>query len=112
MILLTHLAAERPIVNLDNYEAIVNYFPIEWRPEVSPFLHLSNGNGLENMPPSIAIRGYELKTHVKIDYILMWCFRPDFLKDPDFGTVYSEIMAGYHLVYGSRSRRTMLWQRN
>jgi hypothetical protein len=35
------------LVFAGNYEANTNYFPLSWKPELNPFAHLKEGNGIE-----------------------------------------------------------------
>ncbi len=107
-----YLGTTRPLIILDNYEANMGYFPVRWNDAVNPYNHLSKYEGIEGTPPYATIAEYKLTTGVTIDYILMWCYNPSFLRNEHFKTLYAEINAGYHVVYTSPSARTVLWEVN
>jgi len=107
-----YLGLEQPLILLDNYEANIGYFPVKWNENTNPYVHLSRYEGIEGVPPSASITGYEQTTGVSIDYIVMWCYQPSFLGNAHFKAFYNEINDKYHLVYSSPSKRTLLWQRN
>jgi hypothetical protein len=71
-----YLAARRGVVELENYEATSGYFPVQFRPEVDPYKHLSPGStsdaGIQGEPPTVDIARYEATTHRTIDYVLLW----------------------------------------
>jgi hypothetical protein len=47
-----YIAAERGVIDLANYEAVVDFFPLVWRPERNPAHHLAYSNGIEGHPPA------------------------------------------------------------
>jgi hypothetical protein len=75
-----YLAAEREAASLLNYEAALGYFPLRYRPEVNPFVYLDAApkaahGGLEEAPPRVDIAGYEERTGVRVDCVLLWDLR-------------------------------------
>jgi hypothetical protein len=107
-----YMAATKPLVILDNYEANMGYFPIRWRQEVNPYNHLSKRNGIEGIPPFAEIENYSKTTGVTIDNILLWCYDSSCNKDADFAVLYKEIMHNYHRVYSDQYGNTLLYERN
>jgi hypothetical protein len=107
-----YLGLDQPLIILDNYEANINYFPVQWRSAVNPYMLLASGEGFEAILPFAAIAAYKQASGVSIDYIVMWCFQPSFLANEHFNTLYDEIRRGYHIAYTSPTKRTILWQRN
>jgi hypothetical protein len=106
------MAATKPLVILDNYEANMGYFPIRWKEEVNPYNHLSKRNGIEGIPPYAEIENYSKTTGVTIDNILLWCYDSSYNKDADFAVLYEEIMHNYHRVYSDQYGNTLLYERN
>jgi hypothetical protein len=106
------MGTEKPMIILDNYEANMGYFPLNWKEGVNPYHHLSTGNGIEGQPPGADIAGYTKNTGVQIDYILMWCYDAKVADDDGYYKLQAQIDAGYHRVYASPSGRTMLWEKN
>jgi hypothetical protein len=107
-----YLGAAKAVIILDNYEANMGYFPLLWKENVNPYAHLSQFEGIEGQPPYVDIKSYKNKTGVTIDYILMWCYDSSAPKNEHFRQLYSEINIGYHQIYSSASRRTVLYQKN
>jgi hypothetical protein len=64
-----HIAAQRRIVELDNYEGNTTYFPVMFREEVNAFRHMGT---LEAQPPKVDIQAYVAKTGGRVDYVLVW----------------------------------------
>ncbi len=86
-----YLAADKPLIMLDNYEANAGYFPVSWLPAVNPYHHLGRGRGIEGMPPAGDIAGYEQTTHRAIDYVLLSGYEPHFLSDTGFNRLARQV---------------------
>ena len=50
-----YLGVEKRLVLLDNYEANTGYFPLRWRPEVNPYVHLGPFAAQESQPPPVRV---------------------------------------------------------
>ncbi len=77
-----HLAVSRHVVNLANYEATTGYFPILYRPDVNPYLHMGKDeqvldHGLHTVPPRVDLLEYQKSTGQPVDYIVIWGLRAD-----------------------------------
>jgi hypothetical protein len=64
-----YLAAERGVIDLDNYEAESGVFPLVFRPEVDPAVFIQH---MEDDPPTPDLLAYPSKTGRHIDYVLVW----------------------------------------
>ncbi|HYE20490.1 MAG TPA: hypothetical protein VEA69_18730 [Tepidisphaeraceae bacterium] len=71
-----YIAVRRGAVDLRNYEARTDHFPVRFRDEVSPFAHLTSGNGLEQIPPRVLFDKFE-RAGGRVDYVLIWGRAPD-----------------------------------
>jgi len=107
-----YMGMKEPLIVLDNYEANMGFFPLQWNQETNPYYHLNTGEGMEAHRPFVDIDRYKKESGVTIDYILMWCYDQSFLGDADFKKLYENINAGYHLVYTSPTGRTILYEKN
>jgi len=107
-----YIGTQNPEIILDNYEANMGYFPVNWQKNINPYNLLSKQQGIEAIPPYAQISDYKKTTGVTVDYILMWCYNPSFLKDAYFQQLYSEIQSGYHIIYTSPSGRSILYAAN
>lgn len=69
-----YVAAARPLISLDNYEANTAYFQTAWLPSVNPFTQLcASGNcNIEGRPTSADIAGYQTRAQRSIDFVLLW----------------------------------------
>lgn len=109
---LHYTGSEKPLILLDNYEANAGYFPLQWRYTVNPYTHLSRNTGIEGQPPGADIAAYQQVSGTPIDYLVMWCYDPIALQKEHYRSLDSQIKSMYHLVYTSRSKRTVLYERN
>lgn len=107
-----YLAADKSVVMLDNYEANMGYFPLQWRNEVNPYYHLSIGQGIEHTPPHASLKGYEEQSGVKVDYILLCGFDSSFLANDTFAAFYAEIARDYHVAHTSPLHTATLMERS
>ncbi|HEX4966354.1 MAG TPA: hypothetical protein VF173_36435, partial [Thermoanaerobaculia bacterium] len=105
-----YAAAEKRLVDLSLYEANEDYFPIYYRPELNPYLHLSVGLlGIEQEPPRAEILAYPQRTGGRVDYVLIWGLRPERLGEPGVRTVMDQVAAGYDVVWRAPDGRVTLY---
>lgn len=107
-----YLTTSAPTLVLDNYEANTGYFPLNWRPDLDPFVHLARWPGLQAGPPNAAIEEYRAKTGIVINNVLMMNFDPSFRQHETGKTLIAEVERDYHIVYTSPTGRTILYERN
>ena len=107
-----YIGTEKPLIFLDNYEALTGYFPLLWTYKTNPYAHLSTFEGIEGQPPSADISGYYNSSGVRIDYILMWCYDSSYLDKGHYRQLSAQIDSSYRLLYVSPTRRTILYERN
>ena len=110
-----YIALERTIVDLRNYQARKDYFPLRLRPEKSPDLYLTSeavpdktGEGLSHLdyPPfSINLSRYEAATGCPVDYVLFW--GPFQRYEEDVGGLLEQLRPRYELVHVSEPRGLM-----
>jgi hypothetical protein len=106
-----YIAAQRNAVDLRDYEARTDHFPVRFRPELNPYKHLAVGKGLDQVPPKIDIRNFR-KQGGEVDYVLIWGI-PERLKD-DPGTIalHEQLKStGYEQIPLQGAKRTELWKR-
>jgi hypothetical protein len=105
-----YLAAERRLVDLDNYEANSGYFPLRFRPEVEPYIHMGKdrrlpGFGLEAVPPCVDFLDYPTNTGQEVDYVLIWAVSDDLRKHPCTASIYEQLdKGGFKLIHTSPQR--------
>ena len=99
-----HIAAQRRIVELDNYEGNTTYFPVLFRYELNAFQHMGT---LEAQPPKVDIPAYVAKTGGRVDYVLVWNIREGQRDHPDTKSIQRQLAEGYHLIHTSEPRGMM-----
>lgn len=103
------LGAERnkAMILLNNYEAEINYFPVNWTPGMNPRSSIS-GMIPGNYPPTGNILMYEQQSGRRIDYVLLQ-------NDRDWGTADDALRAQldslYTSVYTDPNRYVVLYKR-
>lgn len=100
----------KSLILLNNYEADIPYFPIQWRPGVSP-LYKIPGMIPGQYPPCDDFRKYEKQSGKKIDYILLqnssgFSLSPACVKD-----LISNIDSSFNKVYVSPLKYVVLYKR-
>ena len=109
-----YAAVAKHAVDLRNYEAGLDYFPVRFKAAFNPYKHLAvmNGkqNGLEMVPQRIDLPGYTEKTHGRADYVLIWAV-PENLKDhPDTLETFRQLHQAYQRIYTSATGKAELWK--
>lgn len=104
-----YLSVGVPVIVLDNYEAHTGYFPLKWKEERDPYIHLGN---IEAVPPTANIQQYEAKAGVKIDYVALYDNDPGFAQDTGFASLLLYLSGQYHIIYSSTTGKTILYERN
>lgn len=107
-----YIGADKKILVLDNYEANTGYFPLDWRSEVNPYIHLNRYRGIEGMPPGGGPVQYKQITGVNIDYILLLNYEPSFAGHIDFMELKTQLDTAYHEIYRTKSGNTVLLMSN
>lgn len=113
-----HIAIDRRAVDLRNYEAGLDYFPVRFRPAVDPFKHLAEldaqgNNGLMAVPQLVNIARYEASTHVPVEYVLLWGLQavPESKRDANTRRMLDLLRAEYEPIFTSVGGRAQLWHR-
>jgi len=70
-----HIAVQRGIVDLSNYEAHENIFPLMFRPHLKPSVHIWYGSQWQF--PQVDFQSYPHRTGARVDYVLVWNTREE-----------------------------------
>jgi hypothetical protein len=100
-----HIAARKPVVDLNNYEASKNYFPVVFRRRVNPFTQIGIGRyectpALQ--PPRVEFLTYPERTGGRVDFVIVWGASDAQRRHPDGAAVFRQLEAGYELVHTSQ----------
>jgi hypothetical protein len=99
----SRLAASRGLLNVDNYQADVLYFPVIFRPRANPYPLL--GASLDRMPACVHIGRFNRLAVRPIDFVLLWGTGQADENDPCVAATLRQVTEGYRLVYVSPQRR-------
>jgi hypothetical protein len=107
-----YIAAQRHAVDLRNYEAKTDHFPVRFREEVNPYKWLAVGQGLDRIPPVIDVEGFRRRGG-EIDYVIIWGVPPAMREEPGTVALYHQLKTrGYVQVSLEGTRRVELWKRH
>ena len=103
---LAGLLTPRAIVDLNNYEASLEYFSTRFQTDRSPYPALGTMRELEEAPPVFDITRYEKETAGRVDYVLFYCSNDSGGAGMKLlqSELYRRQIAGYALVRASHSR--------
>jgi hypothetical protein len=101
-----HIAVQKNVVQLVNYEARTGHFPTEFRVRSDPYMHLGDP---ERNPPCVNLATYRQRTGRAIDYVLLWKF-PEASGDPCTRLLLEQLREDYQPIFTSESGRARLYQ--
>lgn len=106
-----YAGAGKPLIIMDNYAANTGYFPFIWIPESNPYLNLSISPGHEDQLPNADIVHYEFESRKTIDYIVTWCYEPEYRNTAHVDSLFKFIEKNYDIAAVSSNGRAMLYER-
>jgi hypothetical protein len=101
---INHLARQRSLLMMANYEARVGYFPVMYRDELNPYTYI-DGKVMSAQNERINFSDYEKRTggKGKIDYILVWLGRKVITNEEFSQSIYRQVEDKYELLYVSKN---------
>jgi hypothetical protein len=97
------LFAPRPFIDLCNYEANTDQFPLHFRPNRSPDGLLAKPAELEQVPPVFNIPRYETQTSGCVDYVLVYALPKSVDGSSAENNNYQTKLPAYKLIYASEA---------
>lgn len=104
-----YIAAQQRCLDLSNYQAGRSFFPMIYRRERSPYLHIARIEAIEALPAWLDLLGYPRRSGGRIDFILTWCL-PDDNSDPRVKYIKDQLQEGFKEVYVSPHRLARVFQ--
>ncbi|NQS89910.1 phage holin family protein, partial [Patescibacteria group bacterium] len=96
-----YIAAEKHIIELHNYEAKKDWFPMKFHEDLNPYIHIKS----DRQPTTAsALRSYCEKTGVNVDYVLVWGEEMD---RKETKRHLKQLEGDYELIYTSPQRGLM-----
>ena len=105
-----YIAAARGAVDLRNYEANTDHFPVRFLPERNPYDKLAVGKGFDMIPPRIDLARFRAAGG-EVDYILLWGVSDELREKPGTIELYQQLQSGYEPVPLPGAKWTELWKR-
>lgn len=107
-----YLAAQRHLVDLNNYQANLKYFPINFRPQLNPFkyLYLKQPKKTQSENPGVPkldLLTYQQQTDGRIDYIIIWQLQAEQKEYSNTKAIFQQVNQNYDLIFTSPSRGLM-----
>jgi hypothetical protein len=103
--------SEKHLVMLMNYEAEINYFPVNWQPGKNPRESIA-GLIPGSYPPCGDISLYEQQIKQKIDYVLIQNWRSDFENIPCVKRLIAQLNSNFSLIYESKNKYVIVLKRS
>ncbi len=94
--------ASRGVVNVDDYEAEVSFFPVVLRPGYDPYRLL--GSSLDRMPACVRLDRFNRLAPRPAEFLLLWDARGVERGDPCAEWLFATVAASYRPVYTSVPR--------
>ena len=99
------LAAEKPVVDLGNYEADTYSFWTTFRPSVNPYRFINNSKHSDSRPSETNLFGYPPESGGRIDYVLFWGLDKDGRRNNPPPRLRDQLNQAYDLIYTSPKRQ-------
>uniref|UniRef100_UPI0019616CE7 hypothetical protein n=1 Tax=Okeania hirsuta TaxID=1458930 RepID=UPI0019616CE7 len=107
-----YLGTDRSLVMLGNYEAGLGYFPLIWKADKQPYVHLGVRENIEGRPPAVDLLSYPQKTGGSVDYVLSWCMEGEFKDHPNTLDLRNQLEKAYEEVFRSSNGLAVLYKKN
>ena len=100
---------DKHLILLNNYEAEINYFPVNWQAGKNPRLSVP-GFIQGELPPCGDFHAYEQQVHHRIDYIIFQNWRQDALLKPCVRSLVADINQDFTKVFDSRHHSIIVFK--
>jgi hypothetical protein len=106
-----YIAAEKPVIDLHNYEARTQYFPFRYRSNLDPFRHIWINKSLY-VTPHVNFLDYPERTGGRVDYVLLWGYKEGMRAEEFVESTFRQLEAAYRMVYTSKRGLIRLYRLN
>lgn len=104
-----YLGAINKVVVLDNYEATHDLFPLLWKKNMDPEIHM--GNHVSSAHPCVRIAASERHTGIAVDYVCVWEYSDKNNDSCDIDLM-NQLQNDYHLAAGNIGDYVLLYSKN
>jgi hypothetical protein len=101
-----HIAVHTDCIDLGNYEANTDYFPLIFRPAANPYRTIGtdpsrSDGGMEEVPPRVDFLHYARKSGHPVDYVLIEGLSDELRDHPATRSILDQLHEGYEWIYTS-----------
>lgn len=104
-----YIAAERDIVELQNYEARTECFPLRYRTDRNPFSYIWLNEGLY-LSPEVDFIDFAEQTGGRVDYVLLWGCEERMNGRANVDSILDQLERGYRLIFTSEKGLMKLYR--
>ncbi len=94
----SRFVANRPLVDLNIYQASTPNFPVRYRPEADPYIHLRGNGPNPETPPTDEFLMAGTRSAIRVDYVLVWGLTPARAAMDGARLTLDQLDAGYELA--------------
>ncbi|BAI70810.1 hypothetical protein AZL_001720 [Azospirillum sp. B510] len=94
----SRFVATRPLVDLNLYQASTPNFPVRYRTEADPYIHLRGNGANPESPPTDEFLMAGTRSAIQVDYVLVWGLTPERAAMDGAGLELEQLDAGYELA--------------
>jgi len=100
----SYIAAKRHVVEFNNYEAWKGHFPLIYRASLNPLKHIAIRQRIDAVPPEVDFLSYPKRAGGRVDYVLLWGVRQEFLNHKATKSIFEQLRQGYDLIFTSPNK--------
>jgi hypothetical protein len=94
----SYIAAQRGVVEFNNYQACTDYFPIKYKENLNLDNFIAESR-IEDIPHDIDFMSYNKKTEGNIDYVLIWGLSDTLLTHDRTKSIMMQLNEGYEMIF-------------
>ncbi len=105
-----YIGTKKPLLFADNYEALSGLFPLTWKEENNPWLHLSQGLTIESETPDYNLKKFEAVS-TQVDYVLLFNVLHSDTLENTYKKIRASLDTDYSLIHTNKDRSIFLFQK-
>lgn len=107
----SRFVVDRPLVDLNLYQASTPNFPVKYREEADPYIHIRGTGPNPIAPPPDEFLAVGERSAIRVDYALVWGLTPQRAALPGAAPVLEQLSQGYELVQVSEHGWMRIYRR-
>lgn len=107
----SRFVVDRPLVDLNLYQASTPNFPVKYREEADPYLHIRGTGPNPIAPPPDEFLAVGKRSAIQVDYVLVWGLTPERAALPGSAPLLDQLAEGYEPVQVSEHGWMRIYRR-